>query len=85
MLEHAKDISNDEIQELIAKIIAGEYNSPGTYSMSTLHTIKMLGKNELMLFERICSLLIDEDKIPAEIFAIPDDAKEIMDELKIDF
>lgn len=59
LLEHSKEISNDEIQELIAKIIAGEYNSPGTYSMSTLHTIKMLGKEELKLFERICSLLID--------------------------
>ncbi len=45
----------------------------------------MLGKDELKLFERICSLLIDHDKIPAEIFAMPDDAKEIMDELKIDF
>ncbi|MBP7806472.1 DUF2806 domain-containing protein [Candidatus Gracilibacteria bacterium] len=84
-VDHSKNVSNEEIQELIAKIIAGEYNSPGTYSMSTLHTIKMLGKDELKLFERICSLLIDHDKIPAEIFAMPDDAKEIMDELKIDF
>ena len=53
--------------------------------MSTLHTIKMLGKDELKLFERICSLLIDGNKIPADIFAMPDDAKEIMRELKIDF
>ena len=38
-LEHSKEISNEEMQRLIAKIIAGEYNSPGTYSMSALPQI----------------------------------------------
>src|SRR5690606_3497355 len=40
-VEHAKTISNEEMQELVAKIIAGEYNQPGTYSMSTLQTLRM--------------------------------------------
>ncbi len=35
-IEHSKTVSNEDMQELIAKIIAGEYNEPGTYSMSTL-------------------------------------------------
>jgi len=50
MIEHAKEISNEEIQELIAKILAGEYNSPGTYSMNTLQILKSLGKNDLEKF-----------------------------------
>lgn len=85
-IEYSKSISDEKIQELIAKIIAGEYNTPGTYSMSTLHSIKMLGKNELELFEKIASLLINnKEQIPKDLFAIPADAKAFMHELKIDF
>lgn len=84
-LEHSKEISNEEVQKLIAKIIAGEYNTPGTYSMSTLQVIKMLGKSDLKLFEKICCLLIIGDQIPEELFSLPDSAKDIMNELQIDF
>ena len=69
-LEHAKSVSNEEMQELIAKIIAGEYNSPGSYSMNTLQTIKILGKNELEIFERISSALINVDRIPTKFSII---------------
>lgn len=84
-IEHAKTISNDEMQDLVAKIIAGEYNKPGTYSMSTLQTLKMLGKHELELFERMCSLCINSDQIPHEVFSLPDSIKPVMNSLKIDF
>lgn len=84
-IEHAKTISNEEMQELIAKIIAGEYNKPGTYSMSTLQTLKMLGKHELDLFERICSLCINSDQIPEDVFSLPENIKSVMDSLNIDF
>lgn len=84
-MEHAKTISNEEMQELVAKIIAGEYNQPGTYSMSTLHTLKMLGKKELKLFEKMCSLCIDSGQIPKEIFSLSDSIKPLMNSLKIHF
>jgi hypothetical protein len=85
LIEHSKDISNEEMQDLIAKIIAGEYNTPGTYTMSTLQTIKMLGKSELELLEKISSLLINQDQIPHEIFNLGDDVKDIMGKIGIDF
>jgi hypothetical protein len=84
-VEHSKNVSNEEMQDLIAKIIAGEYNFPGTYSMSTLQTIKMLDKNEIELFERVCCLLINEDQIPQELFSLPEDAKDLMKNINIDF
>ena len=59
LLEHSKEISNEQMQDLIAKIIAGEYNQPGTYSMSTLQVIKSLGKSELEKFEKNCTVLIN--------------------------
>ncbi|MCO6162602.1 DUF2806 domain-containing protein [Flavobacterium sp. NRK F7] len=67
-IDHAKTVSNEEMQELIAKIIAGEYNKPGTYSMRTLQTLKMLGKSELELFEKVCVLCINDYMIPEQIF-----------------
>lgn len=85
MVEHSKTISNEEIQELVAKIIAGEYNKPGSYSMSTLHTIKMLGKEELELFEKMCTLLLNSDHVPKTLFSLPENAKGFLNELNIDF
>ena len=84
-IEHSKEISNEQMQELIAKIIAGEYNSPGTYAMSTLQVIKMLGKNELKLFERMCGLLIDNERVPQELFSFGDNVQELMSKIDIDF
>jgi len=84
-IEHAKTVSNDEMQELVAKIIAGEYNKPGTYSMSTLQTLKMLGKNELELFEKICSLCVNNHQIPKNVFALPENLMPIIDAIGIDF
>ena len=85
LIDHSKDISNDEMQNLIAKIIAGEYNIPGTYSMSTLQTIKMLGKNELELLEKTATLIVNSEQIPHIIFTLPETIKEIMAEIGIDF
>ncbi|MFA4890677.1 MAG: DUF2806 domain-containing protein [Candidatus Paceibacterota bacterium] len=84
-LEHSKEISNEQMQGLIAKIIAGEYNTPSAYSMSTLQIIKMLGKNELELFENICSLLLNNEWIPIELFVLGDNVKELMNKINIDF
>jgi hypothetical protein len=53
--------------------------------MSTLQTLKMLGKHELELLERMCSLCINDDQIPQEVFSLPDGLKSVTDNLKIDF
>lgn len=84
-IEHAKSVSNEEVQNLIAKIIAGEYGAPGTYSMHTLQILKTLGKSEIELLERICSLIISDDGIPQAIFSLPENAQSFMNEIGIDF
>jgi len=84
-IEFAKTISNEVMQDIIAKIIAGEYNKPGSYSMSTLQTLKSLGRNDLELFEKMCSLCINNDQIPEEIFTLPQGIKSLMSLLNIDF
>lgn len=84
-MEHSKSVSNEDMQELIAKIIAGEYNNPGSYTMSTLQTIKMLGKQDLELFELICSLCVNDDQIPKVVFSLPEDLKPVLNSMNIDF
>jgi len=84
-LEHSKEVSNEEMQELIAKIIAGEYNAPGTYSMSTLQTVKMLGKSELELFEKICSFLVGNNQIPTKLFSLLGILRDLMNDFRVGF
>ncbi len=85
LLEHSKEIKNEEMQVLIAKIIAGEYNIPGTYSMSTLQVLKMLSKTELELFERICGFIVNGNQLPNDLFSGQDNVKELMKKTKLDF
>lgn len=85
LVEYSKEVSNEDMQELIAKIIAGEYNSPETYSMHTLQVLKMLGKKELELFEKMCSLLVNIEQIPKKLLYLDELVKEFMNELGIDF
>ena len=84
-LEHSKEISNEEMQALISKIIAGECNAPGTYSMSALQIIKMLGKSELELFEKICGLLINNEQLPKILFTGQENVKKFMQNVGLDF
>jgi hypothetical protein len=85
LLEHAKEISNEEMQNLIAKIIAGEYNNPDTYSMCTLQILKSLGKKEIELFEKVCSLLLPGNMLPHALFTKKEVEKDFMKSLGIHF
>ena len=53
--------------------------------MSTLQTIKMLGKHELELFERVCSLCVNHSEIPKNVFNLPEPLMEVLNDLNIDF
>lgn len=57
-IEHTKSVSNEEMQEVIAKIIAGEYNNPETYSMSTLQILKSLDKKTLDEYAKVLSVCL---------------------------
>lgn len=52
----AQDVSSDEMQEIWAKILAGEVSRPGQFSFRTLEIISNLSKNEAEKFQNVCSL-----------------------------
>jgi uncharacterized repeat protein (TIGR03899 family) len=55
---YAQDISDDEMQELWARILAGEVVRPGSFSLRTLELIRNLSKKEAETFTRIANLTI---------------------------
>ncbi len=59
-------ISDEDMQLLWAKILAGEANSPGTYSKRTINSLASLDKADAELFIVFCCFnwLIDEDLVP---------------------
>jgi len=50
------DISNHSMQQLWAKILAGEIASPGKFSLKTLHTLKRMSYKEAMALQQAANL-----------------------------
>ena len=47
-------ISDDEMQDLWAKVLAGEANNPKNYSKRTINFLSSLDKQDALLFEKLC-------------------------------
>jgi len=85
LLDHSKTISDEDVQDLIARIIAGEYNEQGTYSMSALQVLKSLGKKELSLFEKVGALTLEGVQIPTLVFQIREGFGELLEEVGVSY
>lgn len=59
----AQDVSNDEMQEIWAKVLAGEVSKPGTTSFRTLEVVSNISKLEAETFQIACSLTSGYDRI----------------------
>jgi Protein of unknown function (DUF2806) len=58
-------ISDEQMQLLWAKILAGEANSPGSYSKNTIRILDSFDKSDAILFSSLCRFswsINDEDK-----------------------
>jgi hypothetical protein len=85
LLEHSKTVSNEEVQEIIAKIIAGEYNTPGTYSMSTLQILKSLGKKDLEKLTFFASFYLNGHGFLRDFFNIKEKTTALRSSLGINY
>ena len=56
--EAVGNISNDQMQNIWARILAGEINKPNTYSLRTIEVLKNISQQEAELFRKICSRCI---------------------------
>lgn len=63
----SKEFSSDDMQEIIAWILAGEYNQPWSYSLRTMEIVRHLSKNEIEMFKKYCWLIINGYFILSEL------------------
>lgn len=62
-IDVSQEVSREEVQEILAKIVRGEIKKPGTFSSSTLEKIRSIGKKELDLFKKIVDISISNNCI----------------------
>lgn len=55
--DRAQDISNDQMQELWARLLAGEFSQPGSFSTRTLSILKDMDQDDSELFAKLCSAI----------------------------
>ncbi|GLX78946.1 TIGR03899 family protein [Thalassotalea insulae] len=56
----AEDVSNKTMQDLWAKILAGEITAPGSFSLKSLQAFRTLSINEAKLLSKACSLAVKD-------------------------
>jgi len=75
-------VSDEEMQVLWAKVLAGEANSPGSYSKRTVNSLGSLDKGDAQLFTKLCSFVCSID-IPTPL--IFDENASIYNDQQINF
>ena len=56
-MNHCQDIGDEQMQQVWSRILAGEFVSPGKYSLRTLNFVKLLSKKDAEVFSQFCSFL----------------------------
>lgn len=57
-MDKVRNISDEEFQLIWARILAGEANNPGSFSLRTLEKLKELSKEEAMCFMHIAESIV---------------------------
>ena len=57
LFDKSRHISDDEMQEWWAKILAGEANNPGSYSKRAVNILGDMGQAEAQLFGNLCNFV----------------------------
>ncbi|MCA8830568.1 DUF2806 domain-containing protein [Hymenobacter pini] len=65
-------ISDDEMQNLWAQILAGEANKPGTFSRRTVNFLSTLSRKEAQDFQKLCTLLCTAQRDDTDLNLIID-------------
>lgn len=79
---YAEDVSNDEIQELWARILAGEVKKPKSFSLRTLELVRNLSMEEAMVFTKVAKYAI---KIGNDSMLYKGDDNEILNIIDVSF
>lgn len=79
---YAQDVSNEEMQSLWGRILAGEVKNPKSYSLRALDLIRNLSKNEAEIFTKVSNYAI---KANNDYFLYKGNNSELLKSLGISF
>lgn len=68
--DKSRIVSDNEMQDLWSRVLAGEANSPGTYSKRTVNFLSDLDKTEAGLFTKLCGFGWQIDDIVPVVFDV---------------
>jgi len=57
----AEDVSNKTMQDLWAKILAGEITQPGSFSLKSLNVFKLMSITDAKLLAKVCGLVVKDN------------------------
>jgi len=61
-------VSDDEVQLLWSRLLAGEVNNPGSYSMRTLDLLQSMDKSDALQFSALCRFSLEFGELTPVIF-----------------
>jgi hypothetical protein len=61
-----QDVSNEEMQAIWGKILAGEIKKPGSFSLRTLDVLRNLSQEEASVFSQLAGLIIEIHSITTD-------------------
>ncbi|MCH8062466.1 MAG: DUF2806 domain-containing protein, partial [Chloroflexi bacterium] len=69
--EQCHDVSNEQMQMLWSRILAGEVAQPGSFSLRTLSLVKTLAPHDAERFTTFCELVWIIEETPTPIYPYP--------------
>lgn len=82
-LDIAETISDDEMRDLWARVLAGEVKNPKSYSLRTLEVLRNITKEEAEIIVKASSFVLDQVFLCIEKFALNLQDKICLDEIGI--
>lgn len=76
----SKEFSSEDMQELIAAILAWEYNTPWTFSLKTLEVVKNLEKTDIELFRKFWGIIFDGEDFFPTLYTLDTESHKIMNQ-----
>ncbi len=61
-------VSDNEMQDLWSRVLAGEANEPGTYSKRTVNSLSYLDKTDADLFTKLCGFVWNFESLVPLVF-----------------
>lgn len=79
LLNIAEDVSDEDMQEIWGRVLAGEIKKPKSYSLRTLEVLRNLLKEEAELIMKVSNYQVALDLLSTETFAV-----NLMDQIALD-